>query len=182
LSNARVVWDIDPGTALQGLETKIRNKAMRIALSAGAAPVKEAAVAAAPSGLGNLKKAMRIKIKNYKNSSKWVAMIGASSSYKRARKKKVKRTPRAKTLFGKLFRKAKKRVTKTKTFKSLKKKFTKDNSIRPAQYQKLQDKGGKYQRAKHFIDAAFLSSKSQFEAAVFRKLREIIPKLIAEQA
>lgn len=84
--DSKCVWKIDPIQSLANLESGIRNKALRIALNAGAAPMKAAVINHAPSRLGNLKKAMRIKIKNYRQSNAWVAVIGASTSFKRKSK------------------------------------------------------------------------------------------------
>lgn len=92
--DSKITWKIDPVQALQSLSSGIKNKAMRIALNAGAAPVKAAAIAQAPQDTGNLKKAMRIKTKNYRNSNCWVAMIGASKSFKRTKKPKSKKATR----------------------------------------------------------------------------------------
>lgn len=92
--SAQIKWKIDPQQALNNLTSGIKNKAMRIALNAGAAPMKAAVIAAAPSGKGNLKKAIRIKVKNYRANDSWVAIIGASKSFKRVRKLKNKKKDR----------------------------------------------------------------------------------------
>ncbi len=86
--NATVKWNVDPLQALNQLKQKVRNTAMRIAISAGAAPVKAAAVATSPTDKGNLAKSLRIKIKSYGANTVWIAMIGASKSYKRSKKSK----------------------------------------------------------------------------------------------
>lgn len=125
---------------------------MRIALNAGAAPMKAAAVSQAPSELGHLKKAMRIKIKSYRGGVSWVAAIGASKSYKRTRKLKNKKLDRGGS-----------------------------KEIRPSKYQPLVNEGTKNVKAQHFMESAFRSAKAQFEQNVMRKLREIIPQLIARR-
>ena len=55
-------WTIDPVQSLAALSSGIRNKAMRIAINAGAAPMKSAVISHAPSDRGLLKKAIRIKV------------------------------------------------------------------------------------------------------------------------
>lgn len=91
---ANVVWKIDPVQALTGLSEGIKRKCIRQAANAAGAPIKAAAIAQAPSDKGNLRKAMRIKVKSYRNNSVWVVMIGASKSYKRVRKLKNKKKDR----------------------------------------------------------------------------------------
>lgn len=81
--SASMRWTIDPVQSLAALSSGIRNKAMRIAINAGAAPMKAAVIANAPSDRGLLKKAIRIKVKNYRNSNSWVAVIGASTAVKK---------------------------------------------------------------------------------------------------
>jgi hypothetical protein len=78
-----VKWTVDPVQSLAGLATGIRNKAMRIAINAGAAPMKAAVIAQAPSDSGLLKKAIRIRVRNYKANNTWAAIIGASTAFKR---------------------------------------------------------------------------------------------------
>lgn len=125
---------------------------MRIALNAGAAPMKAAVIAQAPNELGHLKKSQRIKIKNYRNSNTWVAIIGASKSYKKNRKLKNKKRDRGGS-----------------------------KVIRPARYQSLVNKGTKHIKGQHFMEAALRSAKEAFEQNVRRKLAEIIPQLIGKR-
>lgn len=81
-------FKIDPITATAKLKNNIKNKCIRIALNAAAAPVKQSVIANAPSARGYLKKAIRIKLKNYKNNSAWLVVIGASSTFTRGGKKR----------------------------------------------------------------------------------------------
>lgn len=87
---ARFTWKIDPTNSLPKLAAGVRNKALRIALNAGASPVKQAMIAAAPVERGNLKKAVIIKVKNYKSRNCWVAIVGAGSKFKRVIRPKRK--------------------------------------------------------------------------------------------
>lgn len=83
-----MVWKIDPVQAANTLTKGMKNKAMRIALNAGASPVKAAVVEQAPRGeTGLLKKAFRIAVKHYKALSKWVAVIGVKSDFERKGKR-----------------------------------------------------------------------------------------------
>jgi HK97 gp10 family phage protein len=91
--NGNFKWTMDPVESLGNLSSGLRNKAMRIALLSGASPVKSAIMNQAPTDTGALQKAMRIKVKNYRSNNTWVAIIGASSSFKRKKGKgKNKRT------------------------------------------------------------------------------------------
>lgn len=74
-------WTIDPVLSFNKLSQGMQRKALRIALNAGAAPMKVNVTSGAPSETGSLQKSMRIKTKNYKNSNIWVAIIGASIKY-----------------------------------------------------------------------------------------------------
>ena len=67
------------------------NKAIRIALSKAAAPVKSAVISSAPSDLGNLKKSIKIKTKYYSASQSWGVIVGPSKSYSAAKRKAKKR-------------------------------------------------------------------------------------------
>jgi HK97 gp10 family phage protein len=85
--DARMQWRVDPEISFVNLNNGIKNKALRIALSAGASPIKQAIVSQAPSDTGNLKKAQKIKIKSYRGGSLWVAAVGASSKFTRTKGK-----------------------------------------------------------------------------------------------
>lgn len=143
--NAKTVWRVDPVQSLSNLSGGIRNKAMRIALNAGAAPVKAATITEAPSELGNLKKSIRIKTKNYRNSNSWVAVIGASSTYKKTRKLKNKKRDRGGS-----------------------------KVIQPARYQPLVERGTKNMSGRKFLEAALNQARAQFEANFRRKFAEQI--------
>lgn len=90
MMTASMNWRIDPVQSLGKLSAGIRNKALRIALNSGAAPVKAALIAAAPADRGNLKKAIIIKVKNYKSNNTWCAIVGAGSKFKRVVRPKLK--------------------------------------------------------------------------------------------
>lgn len=83
-----LVWHVDPVEHFADVERKIRNKALRIALNAGASPVKEAVTQAAPKDRGHLSKATKIKVKNYRRGDVWVAIVGAGSKFKRVKRLK----------------------------------------------------------------------------------------------
>lgn len=144
---AKAVWKVDPDVAFQKLADKIKNKCIRIALNAGAAPMKAAVIAHAPSDGGFLKKSIKIKIKNYRNANYWVAIIGASSKFKR-----FKRGVKVR---------GKKRSVKV---------------VRPAFYQPLVNKGTKHVKGQHFMEDALRSAQTAFATNVKRKLKEIIPQ------
>jgi HK97 gp10 family phage protein len=152
---AKLTWKVDPIQAVKSLNQGMRNKALRIALQAGAAPMKDAVVAAAPSETGNLKKAMRIKVKNYKSNNTWVAIIGAASNFKRAKK-----------TTGKNGR------SQIKKNKSGEKVF-----VKPSRYQRPVDVGTKYMRGRHFMASALRRAKSQFDMIARQKLAELIKQL-----
>lgn len=77
----KTTWKKDPTDAVKDLSRGMRNKAVRIALNAGAAPMKAAAVAQSPIETGALKKSFRIKVVNYKGKNIWVAVIGAKADF-----------------------------------------------------------------------------------------------------
>lgn len=75
------------------VKNSMQNKFIRIAMNKGAAITKEHAVHLAPSRLGLLKKSIRIKIKHYRASFVWLAVVGPSSKFKRMKKgKEIKTT------------------------------------------------------------------------------------------
>ncbi len=80
---ASIKWTIDPVQSLAGLASGIKNKAMRIAINAGAAPMKAAVISAAPSDSGLLKRSIRIRVRNYKANNTWAAIVGASWGFKK---------------------------------------------------------------------------------------------------
>jgi HK97 gp10 family phage protein len=85
---AKFEFSIDPIKQADKLKAGLRNKVLRIALNKAASRVKAAVISKAPQRTGSLKKAIRIKVKNYKARNLWVAIVGASSKYKRNVKKK----------------------------------------------------------------------------------------------
>lgn len=87
--SAVLEWDRNPAAFLKGVRGSLKNKCIRIAMNKAAAPVKADVVAKAPKRSGALKSSFRIKVKNYKNSNIWVALIGPKSNYVRKRKGKV---------------------------------------------------------------------------------------------
>lgn len=87
-------FTIDPHKQLKLLAQGLQNKAQRIAMSKAASPIKQLVVSNAPSDTGALKKSMRIKIKSYKNNTKWVCVIGPKSDYvKKGKKGKPSKKP-----------------------------------------------------------------------------------------
>lgn len=79
---------LDPIRQTDKLKAGLRNKVLRIALNKAASRVKAAVISNAPQRTGSLKKSIRIKVKNYRAKDVWVAIVGASSKYKRNVKKK----------------------------------------------------------------------------------------------
>jgi HK97 gp10 family phage protein len=157
-------WSIDPAQAVQKLDAGIRNKAMRIALNAAAAPVKAAVISSAPKGEGHLAASTKIKVTNYRNKAIWVAVVGAGGKYKRLKKRKVR---------------GKNGKTKTVTVKG---KNGDRKYVRPATYQAFVDRGTKHSRARHYLPSAFKRSKTQFEATAKRKLGEVIEQLLGQKS
>jgi hypothetical protein len=156
--NVKMSWNIDPGVVLNGLSVATNNKFMRIALNAGAAPVKAAVIATAPKDRGDLSKSTRIRVRNYRNKQIWVAIVGAASKYKKPKRSK----PKGNARLGKIEKyKTGKRKGETK--------YT-----RPAKYQHFVDQGRKGQRGQHYLPAALRQTKAQFNAKVNAKLKELI--------
>lgn len=149
---ARMSWTVDPVQALEKLSSGIRNKAMRIALNAAAAPVKAAVIASAPQQLGHLKAATKIKIKNYDKGATWTAIVGASSKFKRTRRLKG----------GGIKKRINKAGKKVNAY------------IRPAVYQHFANAGNKRMRGRHYLEAAFQRSVRNFQQIARAKLREVI--------
>jgi HK97 gp10 family phage protein len=150
LFKATFNWTIDPVQAMAKLATGIRNKALRIALNAGSAPVKAAVIASAPRGTGNLAQSTVIKVKSYRDGDNWVAIVGASSKFKRLKKRK--RKPRKRDKNGKLIK----------------------AYVRPALYQRLVDRGTKHIHPRNYLPRAFNSAKMKFESVAKAKLKEVI--------
>lgn len=86
---ARFEFTIDPIKQADKLKAGLRNKVIRIAINKAASTVKSQVISNAPQRTGSLKKSIRIKVKNYRAKNVWVAIVGASTSYKRTRKKKI---------------------------------------------------------------------------------------------
>mgnify|MGYP001233749873 CR=1 FL=1 len=167
--SATMHWKIDPVQSLNGLSRSIKNKAMRIALNAGASAVKQAVISSAPKDEGHLSKATTIKVYNpgggkAKDSNVWIAVVGAGSKYKKLKKTKNRKTGKSKVVY----RKDKKTGEKKKVY------------IRPAKYQHFVDAGTKNMTARKYLPAAWSRSKAQFEQTVMRKLQEIIPQLMQQ--
>lgn len=85
------IWKTDPIKQLGKLKAGLRNKAQRIAMNKAASPMKALVVSNTPSETGALKKSMRIKIKSYKNGTKWICVIGPKSDLVVKKKKFTKK-------------------------------------------------------------------------------------------
>jgi hypothetical protein len=92
----------------------LQNKAIRIAINKAAVPVKEAVVASAPMGFGNLKKSIRIKSKYYAKAKTWAAVVGPSNSFSRVRRKPKKVKPAKRKKASKTLQLVKKRLQSLK--------------------------------------------------------------------
>jgi HK97 gp10 family phage protein len=86
---AKFEFSIDPIKQADKLKAGLRNKIIRIAINKAASTVKSQVISNAPQRTGSLKKSIRIKVKNYRAKNVWVAIVGASSKYKRTKKKKI---------------------------------------------------------------------------------------------
>lgn len=91
---AKIVFKEDPTKKLNGLQTKLKNFAIRYALNKAASPVKAAVISGAPKLTGALGKSIRIKIERYKAGTVWVAVVGPKSNFVRGGKKKTIRPAR----------------------------------------------------------------------------------------
>jgi HK97 gp10 family phage protein len=85
---ARFEFTLDPNKQVERLKAGMRNKVIRIAINKAASLVKTQVIDNAPNRTGTLKKSVKIKVKNYKNKNIWLAIVGASSKFKRKRKGK----------------------------------------------------------------------------------------------
>lgn len=157
--NASFVWKVDPIAALNKLAVGIKNKALRIALNAAAAPVKAAVIASAPKDKGFLAQATKIKVKNYRNSDCWVAIVGAGTKFKRLKK-------RAGRVVKRIDKKTGKKVSVY---------------ARPALYQHFVDKGSKHMRGRHYLKSAFTMSQKAFEMTARAKLKQVITELMRQK-
>ena len=162
--NATFSWKVDPEKSLANLSSGIRNKALRIAINAGAAPVKAAVIASAPKDTGNLAASTKIRVRNYKANNTWVAIVGAGSSFKRAMKTKDAKGR------GKIVKKIDKKTGKMVT-----------RYHRPALYQKFVDQGTVHAHGRHYLTAAFQRARSQFVDNCRRKLKEVIEQLMLKK-
>jgi hypothetical protein len=156
LIHSKMTWRLEPVTTAAKITAGLRNKALRIALNAAAAPAKQAVIDAAPSTLGLLRRSIKIKIKHYRKGDAWAAVIGAISSFKRARKTRDPKTGRSKIARDKDGNK---------------------QWIQPARYQYPLDRGSKRNSAREFMARAFRSSSQQFQRIAFAKLREQFEQL-----
>lgn len=158
----QIKWNVDPMQKMQRLSQGLRAKAYKIALQAGAAPMKAAVVAAAPKDQGHLAAATIIKVVK-KTPDVWFAVIGASTKYKRAKKKKGKNGR------SQIVRKKGKDGKEQKV------------QIRPAAYQKFVDKGTRNMRARNYLTAAFKQAKGQFRSRTLSKLDEVVDQLLRQK-
>lgn len=84
---AYLKFSIDPVREADKLSTGLRNRVIRIAMNKASARVRDAVVGRAPALFGYLKKSFRIKVKNYRNSNTWVAVVGPKSDFKKSKGK-----------------------------------------------------------------------------------------------
>ncbi|MBN9520842.1 hypothetical protein J0H58_20365 [bacterium] len=158
---AKFTWTVDPVTTVNRVSAGLRNRALRIALNAGASPVKQAVIATAPRDEGLLAKATIIVVRSYEKGLRWTAVVGAGSKFKRA--KKTKNRSGKKTIVKKL---------NTKTGR------VETQYDRPAKYQHLVDAGTKRARPRHYLPAALRQSKNQFEQRAAAKLKQVIEEML----
>ncbi len=148
---SKLTWKIDPVVIAEKMARGVRNKVLRIAINAGAAPVKAAIIDAAPKGVGNLAQATIIKVINKRKGDCWIAVVGAGSKFKRMKKRNGKSV--------------KNKKTGNKVF------------VRPGRYQFIQDKGSKYMKGKFYIertgDATFRQSVQIYKARLKVELEKL---------
>jgi HK97 gp10 family phage protein len=136
-------------STLDDLKKGMSNKIMRIALMKAAGTVKEAVISNSPAGTGALKKSIKIRVRNYNNSSVWVAVVGPKSSYTKA-KGKIKRGPH----------KGEPRI------------------YRPAKYAQLLEHGTKHAGARPFLGPAMTSSKEAFATIFLDKVKSQVTEIL----
>ena len=145
-------WEIAPIKTADQLSKGLRNKAIRIAMNKASAVVKNAVIAKVPVRYGYLKKSIKIKLKNYKNSAVWVSVVGPKSDFKR-NKGKRKRGP----------------------------KKGQPITHRPSNYAKLLEKGTKHAKAHPFLKPALDATKGQFMDTLRQKIEEQVNQLLPKK-
>lgn len=73
--------DVELRRALRKLPRKIRGKALRSAIRAGALPIKKAAIARAPNRTGLTRLAIKVRVKTYGDTGTVVAIIGVKTKF-----------------------------------------------------------------------------------------------------
>ncbi len=130
---AEFKFTTNPNKLVEKLEKGLRNTAIRKAINKAAAPVKAAVVANAPERFGYLRKSFRIKIKQYRDSKIWVAVIGPKSDFKKSKGVRTRGKDRGNP-----------------------------RNYRPSAYAKLVDKGTKHFKGRHFLKSALDTAGKQF--------------------
>ena len=149
--SASVTWTIDPVKEADKLTKGLKNKVLRIAMNKASATVKAAVVSNAPSRFGYLKKSIRIKVKNYKGGSVWIAVVGPKSDFKKNKGK----------------------------YKTGEKKGT-PIVHRPSNYARLLEKGTSKMKARPFLKPALQATQSTYmkvlQASIKQQVEALLPK------
>ena len=146
---AEFVWKYDPLKMADQLTKGLKNKAIRIAMNKAAGRVKDAVCSNAPNRYGYLSKSMRIKVKNYKDKSIWVAIVGPKSDFVKAKGKRT-RGPLKGTAIN----------------------------HRPSLYARLVERGTRHAGAKPYLAPALASTWGAFQDTLCAKLAEQVAQLL----
>lgn len=145
---SQFIWTVDPIKKIGKLKKGLQNKAQRIACNKAASPVKAEVVAQTPVRYGFTRKAMRIRVREYKGKSIFVSIVGPKGDFVRNKGK----------------------------YKTGEKKGQPIRH-RPALYARLVSGGTKTIRARHFLSVA-LNSVKRYPVVYCETLREQIKQLL----
>jgi len=88
--DAKLHFEQDPIRIADALSKGLRRKAIRISMNKAAGQVKAAVVGQAPQRYGYLKKAQRIRLKDYQEGAVWVAVVGPKNDFVKTKGKRTR--------------------------------------------------------------------------------------------
>jgi HK97 gp10 family phage protein len=146
-----VKWEIDPIKQANKLKKGTRNKALRIAVNRSASPVKAAVAGNAPRRHGYLSKSIRIRVRNYKGNDVWLAVIGPSSKFRKAKGKRKRGPNKGQPIYH-----------------------------NPSKYAHLVERGTKRSKASPFLKPALQSHQNTYRQSLTENIRREVDAMLAK--
>lgn len=154
MGEAYFEWKIDPVKEANKLTKGLKNRAMRYAMNKAAAVVKAAVTTNAPVKYGYLKRSIKIRVRNYKNSAIWVGVVGPKGDFRVVRRGR--------------------KATKKKAAR-------KATPHRPALYARFLEKGTKHAKSKPFLLPALNATAARYLAVYHETLRQQIAAILSKK-